>query len=101
MTNSGAVDGVASLLLYLGMQIIFTCFKFSTGSQCKIYISNFRVQNNSQALGNFLLISTVNWERFVRLNICIFHFSRFSRVLRKFSREYKCLSLIVLNNKDF
>ena len=29
------------------------------------------------------------------------HFSRFSRVPRKFYHEYKCLSIIVLNNKHF
>ena len=28
-------------------------------------------------------------------------FSRFSRVLQKFFREYKCFSLIILNNKHF
>ena len=34
-------------------------------------------------------------KRFTGLNIRIFHFSGFSRVLRKFSHEYKCLYLII------
>ena len=41
---------------------------------------------------------TANRERFAGLN---FHVLRFSRVPQKFSHEYKCLSLIILNNEHF
>ena len=44
-------------------------------------------------------IGTVNGERFTGLNICIF--TVFKSILQKFSREFKCLSLIILNNKHF
>ena len=40
--------------------------------------------------------NNVNDERFAGLN---FHVSQFSGVLWKFFREYKCLSLIALNNE--
>ena len=47
------------------------------------------------------LLKGINASIPTGLNIRVFHFSRFSRVLQEFSHEYKCLSLIVLNNKDF
>ena len=39
---------------------------------------------------------TVNWERFAGLNFRVF---QFSGVPRKFFREYKCFSLIILSNE--
>ena len=42
-----------------------------------------------------MLDSTINRERFAGLNFCIFH--GFQEYCKSFFREYKCLSLIVLN----